>query len=276
MPPKNNRYTESRSMHQRAVKTIPLGTQTFSKAAMQYPEESPLYIERGEGPFLFDIDGNRYLDFTSALGANILGYGYPRIREAVRKQLEHGSIFTLPHPLEVEVAELVVEHIECAEMVRYGKNGSDATTAAVRVARAYTGRDKIAICGYHGWHDWYIATTPLNMGIPQAVKDLSFTFEYNDLSSLEKLFAENQNQIAAVIMEAVVAEMPKDDFLQNVRQICNREGAVLVFDEIVNGCRIALGGAGEYFGVVPDLATFGKPMANGLPFSMICGRREII
>ena len=271
-----NNFTESRNLYQRAIKVIPLGTQTFSKAAMQYPQESPLYIERGEGPYLYDVDGNRFLDFTSALGANILGYGYPKVREAVEHQLKMGSIFTLPHKLETEVAEMLVENIECAEMVRYGKNGSDVTSAAVRVARAYTGRDKIALCGYHGWQDWYIATTPFNMGIPHAVKELSFTFKYNDIDSLERLFTENPGQIGVVIMEAVVAEMPSNNFLRKVKDLFARKGAVLVFDEIVNGCRIALGGAGEYFGVTPDLAAFGKPMANGLPFAMICGRKEIM
>lgn len=263
-------------LQQRALKVIPLGTQTFSKATIQYPLEAPYFLERGEGPYLFDVDGNRFVDFISALGAIILGYNYGRVSDAVIQQLQRGSIYSLPHRLEVEVAELMVEHIPCAEMVRYAKNGSDATTGAVRVARAYTGRDKVAICGYHGWHDWYIGTTSMHIGVPASVRELSLTFKYNDIQSLERLFAEHPGEIAAVILEAIVAELPREGFLQQVKDLAHREGALLIFDEVINGGRIALGGAGEYFHVTPDLATFGKALANGLPFSMVVGRRDLM
>ncbi|MCM8788115.1 MAG: aminotransferase class III-fold pyridoxal phosphate-dependent enzyme, partial [Candidatus Omnitrophica bacterium] len=182
----------------------------------------------------------------------------------------------LPHKLEVELAELLCEVIPCAEMVRFGKNGSDATSGAVRVARAYTGRDKIVCCGYHGWQDWYIATTTRNRGVPEAVKNLTLTFEYNNIKSLEKIFEENRNQIACVIMEPVGVVEPKDNFLQKVKELTYKNGALLIFDEVVTGFRFSLGGAQEYFGVIPDLACFGKAIADGFPLSAIVGKKEIM
>lgn len=182
----------------------------------------------------------------------------------------------MPHPLEVELAELLVEVIPCAEMVRYGKNGSDATSAAVRVARAYTGRDKIACCGYHGWHDWFVGTTTRAMGVPQTTRALTLTFQYNGLQSLERLFDGHHNEIAAVIMEPVGVVEPENDFLARVKELAHRHGAVLIFDEIVTGFRLGIGGAQAYFGVTPDLACFGKAMANGFPLSAVVGCREIM
>ena len=222
------------------------------------------------------MDGNEYIDYITALGSVILGYNYPTVTEAVIKQINDGITFSLPHYLEVELAELLVELIPCAEMVRFGKNGSDATAGAVRVARAFTGRDKIACCGYHGWQDWYIGTTTRRLGVPKSTQQLTLTFEYNNIASLETLFAEHPEQIAAVIMEPIGIIEPIDGFLSKVKEVTHKNGALLIFDEVVTGFRIALGGAQAYFGVIPDLACFGKAMANGFPLSAIVGRREIM
>ncbi len=260
-----------------AENLIPGITQTFSKSPLMFTQGvSPVYVERGEGCFLWDVDGNRFIDYTMALAPCILGYNYEPINRRIVEQLSKGIIFTLPHRVEVELSEKLVELIPCAEMVRFGKNGSDMTTAAVRLARAYTGRDYIACCGYHGWHDWYIAVTSRNYGIPEDVGKYTLTFKYNDIESLERLFDEYSGKIAAVIMEPVSVEPPKDGFLEGVRDITRKNGALLIFDEIVTGFRFSIGGAQQYFGVIPDLACFGKAMANGMPISAIVGRKEIM
>jgi glutamate-1-semialdehyde 2,1-aminomutase/spore coat polysaccharide biosynthesis protein SpsF len=161
-------------------------------------------------------------------------------------------------------------------MVRFGKNGSDATAAAVRAARAYTGREKVACCGYHGWQDWYIGSTSRHLGVPECVRRLTLRFPYNDLDALHRLFEDHSGEIACVIMEPVVFDAPRPGYLESVRELCHSRGALLVFDEIVTGFRFAPGGAQEYFGVTPDLACFGKAMANGFPLSAVVGRAEIM
>jgi glutamate-1-semialdehyde 2,1-aminomutase/spore coat polysaccharide biosynthesis protein SpsF len=261
----------------RAKRLIPSQTQTFSKGPTQFVQGvSPAFLARGQGSHVWDVDGNEYIDYITALGPVILGYNYPAVTEAVIKQIHDGTSFSLPHYLEVELAELLVELIPCAEMVRFGKNGSDATAGAVRVARAFTVRDKIACCGYHGWQDWYIGTTTRRLGVPKSIQQLTLTFEYNNIESLERLFEENPDEIAAVIMEPVGVIEPEDDFLAKVKDVTHKNGALLIFDEIVTGFRVALGGAQAYFGVIPDLACFGKAMANGFPLSAVVGRREIM
>ncbi len=261
----------------RAEKIIPAATQTFSKGPTQYVQGvAPVYLQSGRGSHVLDVDGNDYIDYVMGLGPITLGYCYPRVDEAIRRQMEEGITFSLMHPLEVELSELLVEIIPCAEMVRFGKNGSDATAGAVRVARAYTGREKIACGGYHGWQDWYIGTTTRNKGVPGSTKELTIPFEYNNIESLRRIFAENKDEIAAVIMEPIIIAEPGDNFLQEVKELTHQNGAILIFDEIVTGFRIALGGAQEYYGVTPDLATFGKGMANGMPISAVVGRGEIM
>lgn len=235
-----------------------------------------MFIERGKGCYVWDVDGNKYIDYPLALGPITLGYGYGRIDRAVKKQLDSGIVFSQPHRYERELAEMLSEIIPCCEMVRFAKNGSDATSGAVRVARAYTGRDIVACCGYHGWQDWYIGTTTRNAGIPESVKSLTKVFEYNNIDSLEKIFNENPDRVAAVIMEPIGVAEPVEGFLRKVRELTRRHGAVLIFDEIVTGFRLALGGAQEYYAVVPDLACFGKGMANGFPISAVCGKKEIM
>ncbi|MEQ9370523.1 MAG: aminotransferase class III-fold pyridoxal phosphate-dependent enzyme [Coleofasciculus chthonoplastes F3-SA18-01] len=271
------RYHCSQELLSRALKTIPLGTQTFSKSKTQYPfGVSPYFLLRGIGSHVWDADENEYIDFINGLAAVTLGYKDLDVTNAVRTQLDEGVIFSLPHPIEMQVAEKIVEMIPCAQMVRFGKNGSDATSGAIRLARAYTGRDRVAICGYHGWHDWYIGSTSRNRGIPQSTQDLTHTFVYNDLESLYRLFRDYPHQIAAVILEPMNVVEPKDDFLGNVKELTHQKGAILIFDETITGFRYANGGAQEYFGVLPDLATFGKGIANGYPLSAVTGRADIM
>lgn len=237
---------------------------------------SPFFIERGRGSRVWDVDGNEYIDFVNSLLSISLGYQDPDVRKAVDAQLDEGTIFSLPHPIEVKVAEKLVEMVPCAEMVRFGKNGSDATAGAIRLARAYTGRDHVAVCGYHGWQDWYIGSTARNLGVPQAVRDLTHTFMYNDIGSLEAIFKDHPDGLAAVILEPMNIAEPKPGFLEEVKDLCARHKTLLVFDETITGFRFARGGAQELFGVTPDLATFGKGMANGYPIAAVVGRAEIM
>lgn len=272
-----NRYYHSEEMLNRALKTIPLGTQTFSKSKAQFPYKvSPYFIKRGEGSHVWDIDGNEYIDFINCLAAITLGYNDEDVNRAVQAQLNEGIIFSLPHPIEVEVAEKVVEMVPCAEMVRFGKNGSDATSGAIRVARAYTNRDHIAVCGYHGWHDWYIGSTSRRMGVPKSTQELTHSFSYNDIGSLEDIFSKKPDSIAAVILEPTSVFEPTDHFLEKVKDLSHKYGAVLIFDETVTGFRLSEGGAQEYYGVTPDLATFGKGIANGYPLSVLAGKKKIM
>jgi len=267
----------SREYFARARRVIPSATQTFSKGYTQFVQGvAPVFLARGRGSHVWDVDGNEYIDYPMALGPIVLGYDDADVVAAARAQLADGVTFSLAHPLEVEVAELLETLVPCAEMVRFGKNGSDATSGAIRAARAYTGRDMVACCGYHGWQDWYIGTTTRRRGVPDEVCALTRTFGYNDLASLERLFAEYPGRIAAVILEPVGVVEPRDEFLQRVAALTHANDAVLVFDEIVTGFRLALGGAQERFGVTPDLACFGKAMANGFPLSAVVGRREIM
>jgi glutamate-1-semialdehyde aminotransferase len=277
MPKPSKRIlAKSNALWERAIKIIPKGTQTLSKGPDQFVDGvAPKYIARGKGCHVWDVDGNEYIDYPMALGPFILGYGYPSVVKAVNKQIKEGNTFTLMHPREVELAELLVEIIPCAEMVRFGKNGADATMAAIRVSRAYTGRDHIAYYGYHGCYDWYAVTTSLNKGIPQFNRQLIHLFEYNKPSTLEKLFEQYPGQIGTVIMEQPGIE-PADNFLQKVIDIAHKNGALFILDEICTGFRYALGGAQEHYGIVPDLACFGKGMANGLPISAIVGKKEFM
>lgn len=272
-----SRYAHSEQLLERALRTIPLGSQTFSKSKTQYPlGVSPFFIQRGRGSRVWDVDGNEYVDFINSLAAITLGYCDPDVDAAVRRQLEDGIIFSLPHPLEMEVAEQLVKLVPCAEMVRFGKNGSDATSGAIRLARAFTGRDHVAVCGYHGWQDWYIGSTARNRGVPKATQELTHTWVYNNIDSLDKLFQTYPGQIAAVILEPMNVVEPLPGFLESVKELAHKHGAILIFDETVTGFRYAIGGAQAHFGVTPDLATFGKGLANGYPVSAVAGRADIM
>jgi len=277
MKAKKRSIHQSQALLERAKAKIPCQTQCLSKGPTQFVQGvAPVYLQRGEGSHVWDVDGNEYIDFMSGLGPISLGYNYPATNEAIRSQLESGTTFSLMHPLEVEVAELLTEIIPCAEMVRFGKNGSDATSAAIRIARAYTGREHLAQWGYHGWHDWYAVTTSRCKGIPRRFAELIHPFAYNQIESLEKVFRQYPQEIAAVIMEPVGTSAPENNFLQKVRDLCDRYGALLIFDEVITGFRWALGGAQEFFQVIPDLACFGKSMANGMPLSAVVGRRDVM
>lgn len=272
-----NNYTNSAEWLHRAEKTIPLGSQTFSKSRIAFPQNAaPLFIERGLGSKVWDADNNEYIDFVNGLLSVSLGYCDADVNQAVIDQLSSGITFSLPHRLEMEVAEELTKLIPCAEMVRFGKNGSDATSAAIRLARAYTKKEHVAVCGYHGWQDWYIGSTTRNLGVPECVRALTHTFTYNDLSSLERLFTEYPTQLAAVIMEPMNVAFPEAGFLEGVQALCKKHGSVLIFDETITGFRFDLHGAQGLFNITPDLATFGKGMANGFPISAIVGKREIM
>ena len=196
--------------------------------------------------------------------------------EAIERQLRDGITFTLPHPIEVEVAERVVDLIPGAERVRFAKTGSDATTAAVRLARACTGRDAVIVCGYHGWHDWYVASTSRAAGVPEAVRELTDSFVFNDLDSLDEALERQNGRTAAVVLEPVGAEEPVPGFLEGVVERVHAAGALVIFDEIITGFRLAFGGAQEHYGVVADLAAFGKALGNGMPISALAGRAELM
>lgn len=273
----NSRYLKSVEFLIQSEKVIPFASQTFSKSKYQYPSgASPLFLTKGKGCEVWDIDGNRYIDFVSNLASITIGYSDRKQNRAVQKQLKKGIGLSLPSPLETQVAEKIVTLIPSVEMVRFGKNGSDATSAAIRLARAYTGRNHVLVCGYHGWQDWFIGSTSRGKGVPQAVKNLTHTFIYNDLKSLQHLFSEFSGDVAAVILEPMNIEWPKNDFLQKVISTCEKEGAVCVFDETITGFRFSKGGAQSLFNVRPHLSTFGKGIANGFPLSAIGGRREIM
>jgi glutamate-1-semialdehyde 2,1-aminomutase len=270
-------YEQSQRYLERAERTIPLGSQTFSKSRTQFPYGvSPYFVTRARGSRIWDVDGNEYIDFINSLASVTLGYDDPDVTAAVKAQLEQGVIFSLPHTIEAEVAELICEMVPCAEMVRFGKNGSDATSGAIRLARAWTNRDRVAVCGYHGWQDWYIGSTARNRGVPRAVRELTHSFAFNDAESLRRLFDQHAGEFAAVILEPMNVNDPQPGFLHQVQQLTHAHGALLVFDETITGFRYAKGGAQELFGVVPDLATFGKGLANGYPVSVVAGRRPIM
>jgi len=268
---------KSKSLLKRAYEIIPGATQTFSKGANQWPRGvAPHYLTKGVGAWVWDIDGNKYLDHLMALGAVILGYGNQEVNQAIKIQIDEGTVFSQMHPIEVELAEKLVAIIPSAEMVKFCKNGSDATSAAIRAARAYTGRNYVAYCGYHGWHDWYIANTTRSAGIPEFNKELAYSFTYNDINSLSSLFAKHSNKFAAVIMEPVGVEIPKPGFLFAVKELCDKNGVVLIFDEVVTGFRLDIGGYQSVCGVIPSLSCFGKAMANGMPLAAVVGCKDIM
>lgn len=276
MNPKS-RFLESEKLLRLAEAVIPLGSQTFSKSRTQYPlGVSPFFASKGSGSYLWDVDGNKYVDLVASLAAVTLGYGDPEINKAVKRQLKKGVSLSLSSKLETVVAEKIIDLVPSAEMVRFAKNGSDATSAAVRIARYFTRRDHIISIGYHGWHDWYIGSTTRSMGVPSAVQALTLSARYNDLSHVENLFEEVKGDVAAVILEPMNSVDPAPGYLESLRSFCSSNNILLIFDEVITGFRFAKGGAQELFGVTPDLSCFGKGIANGFPISVIAGKREIM
>lgn len=257
-----------------ALDLIPAQTQTLAKGTTQNIKGvAPKFLQKGKGSHVWDVDGNEYIDYTMGVGPLSLGYAYDKVDEAIKEQLKDGITFSMPHPLEVEVAELIHKVVPNAESIRYARGGADVVSGAVRVARAYTGRSKVLCCGYHGWHDWYISVTDRNKGIPQEIQNLTYTFNYNDIQSVIDSI---DDDTACVVLEPFVFEEPKDNFLQELREVCTKNGTVLVFDEMWTGFRVALGGAQQYFGVKADLACFSKAVANGMPLSVLTGRKIIM
>ncbi|MEX2525585.1 MAG: aminotransferase class III-fold pyridoxal phosphate-dependent enzyme [Gammaproteobacteria bacterium] len=271
------RYAASRDWLAKVEALIPGGTQTFSKGPLLFPRgRAPHFLQQGRGGRVRDIDGNEYVDVMAALLAVILGYRDPDVDAAIRSQLQHGISFSLATQLEGELAERLIDIIPCADMVRFGKNGSDATAAAVRVARAATGRERVITTGYHGWQDWYIGATTRHKGVPECVRGLTHRAPFNDLEAMRGLFDQYPDEIAAVMIEPVHTEEPRTGYLQGLRDLTREQGAVLVFDEIITACRIHTGGAQAHYGVTPDLTCLGKALGNGMPLSVIAGRRELM
>jgi glutamate-1-semialdehyde 2,1-aminomutase len=272
-------FRESDRLRRRAHELVPGGSHTYAKGDDQYPVLAPGFIAKGVGAHVWDVDGNEYVEYGMGNRAVGLGHAHPSVIEAARAELVNGCNFTRPSAIEVTAAETFLSLIETAEMVKFCKDGSDATSGAIRLARAYTGRDLVAICGDHPFFsvdDWFIGTTAMNAGIPAATQALTVKFRYNDIDSVRDLFEKHPNQIAACILEPARTEEPRDGFLQELQQLCRAMGALLIFDEMITGFRWHRGGAQSYYGITPDLSTWGKALANGFSVSALAGKREFM
>lgn len=273
------KFTRSEAFAKKAMQLIPGGAHTYSKGCDQFPALAPGFIERGQGALVWDVDGNEFIDWGMGLRSVCLGHAHPAVLEAVTAMLQKGVNFTRPSPIEAEVAELITELVPSAEMVKFAKNGSDATTAAVKLARAYTGRDLVVRCAdqpFFSVDDWFIGSTVVDAGIPAPVKALTKQFPYNDADALEAMIQAHPNQIACVILEAAATSAPAPGFLERVRELTEKAGIVLIFDEIITGFRWHVGGAQTYYNVTPDLSTFGKAMANGFSCAALVGKKDIL
>ncbi|HEY9115348.1 MAG TPA: glutamate-1-semialdehyde 2,1-aminomutase [Bacteroidales bacterium] len=272
-------FSKSLELQKRFLEKIPGGAHTYAKGDDQFPEFMPLYIAKGKGSHVWDVDGNEFIEYGMGLRSVTLGHAFEPILQAVSKQLQLGSNFTRPAAIELECADEFLSIIDGADMVKFCKNGSDATNAAIRLARAYTGRNLVAVCADHPFfsiEDWFIGTTPMDAGIPQQIKNLTVKFSYNNLESVKQLFAENHGQIACVILEAEKYTPPEDDFLHKLKEICHQNGVVFILDEMITGYRWHLGGAQKKYNIVPDLSTFGKAMGNGFAVSALAGKKELM
>lgn len=267
------------SLRSRAHALIPGGAHTYAKGDDQFPVNSPGFIARGHGSHVWDVEGREYIEFGMGLRAVGLGHAYPSVIAAAARELERGINFTRPSPLEVECAESFLSFVTSADMVKFTKDGSTATSAAIRLARAFTGRDMVALCSDHpffSYDDWAIGTTPMDAGIPSASKSLTLTFRYNDLASAEALLASWPNQVAALILEPEKNEPPAAGFLAGLRELCTRHGTLLIFDEMITGFRWPTCSAQQFYNVTPDLSTFGKALGNGFAVSALAGKRDIM
>jgi len=267
------------SYQDRLLKAIPGGAHTYSRGFDQFPENAPQILKKGKGAYVFDLDGNQFLDYGMALRAVTLGYAKERINQAAIAQIENGNNLTRASLVELEAAELLIDLIDSADMVKFTKNGSTATTAAIKLSRAYTNRALVVRCAEHpffSYDDWFIGSTVMARGVPEKDAKRTKLFNYNDLASLEKLFSEYPNQIACVILEPASSEHPKNNFLQKVKELCHKNGTVFILDEMITGFRWHIKGAQHYYNVEPDLCTFGKAMANGFSVAAVAGKREIM
>lgn len=268
---------KSTSLRRKAHNLIPGGAHTYAKGDDQYPALSPSHIIRGQGCHVWDADGNEYIEYGMGNRAVGLGHAHPKVIEAVQRQLALGVNFTRPAAIEVEAAETLLELIPDADMIKFSKDGSDATSAAIKIARAYTGRDLIAICGDHPFFavdDWFIGSTAMWGGVPKAVRDLTVKFRYNDIESVQRLLAQYPGQIAGFILEPVRTEEPRDNFLHELRRLAHADGALFILDEMITGFRIHRYGGQHLYDIVPDLSAWGKAMANGFSVSALAGKRE--
>jgi glutamate-1-semialdehyde 2,1-aminomutase len=272
-------FDRSNQLRQKSHNIIPGGAHTYAKGDDQYPTLSPGFIARGKGSHVWDVDGNEFIEYGMGLRSVTLGHAYDPVVEAAYRQMQLGTNFVRPAAIELECAEKLLGFIEGAEMVKFAKNGSDVTTAAVKLARAYTGRDMVAICADHPFFsvdDWFIGSTGMPAGIPDTIRNMTVKFHYNDLQSLQDLFAEFPGQIACVVMEAEHVTPPEDGFLQQVKDTCHANGALFIIDEIITGFRWGIHGAQKIYNVVPDLSTFGKAMGNGFSISALVGKKEFM
>ena len=272
-------FSKSDRIQKRFHDVIPGGSHTYAKGDDQYPEFILPYIAKGEGCHVWDLNGNEFIEFGMGLRSVTLGHAYKPVVDAAYRQMLLGNTFNRPAAIELECAEQLLGMIQGAEMVKFGKNGSDATSASVRLSRAYTGRDMVAICGNHPFFsvdDWFIGSTPMSAGIPKAIQELTVKYQYNDIGSIKSLFQQYHEKIACVILEPEKEQEPKNDFLQEVKKICHENGAVFILDEMITGFRWHNGGAQSFYGVIPDLSTFGKAMANGFSVSALLGKKEIM
>ena len=283
--------TQSLETYERAGKLIPGWTQLISRRASQFANGvSPIYAQRAKGARFVDIDGNEYIDWVSAVGAIILGHADEVVDQAVKEQIDRGSLYSLNSPLEIELAEELVNTIPSAEMVRYTKGGGEACAVAVRIARGTSGKDKILFCGYHGWHDWYQAANYLEnpedgefpfagiepIGVPQVLANTVIPFAYGDLTMLEDLLKTNRNQIAAIMMEPIRSTLPEPGYLEGVKALAQEHGVILIFDEVSCGWRLSVGGVQKYLNVVPDMTVVAKAMSNGYPMGAVVGSRTVM
>lgn len=274
-----DRYAKSRALGPLAHRLIPGGCHTNAKGDDQYPEDAPGFIARGLGSHVWDVDGNEFIEYGMGLRAVTLGHAYPSVIAAAAAEMQNGVNFNRPSPIELRCAEQFMRCVPNHDCVKFTKDGSAATSAAVKLARAHTGRALVAICAdqpFFSSEDWFIGTTAVNAGVPQPIRDLTVGFRYNDLDSLRKLFREHPGQVAAVILEPARTEEPLPGYLSGVQALCREAGAILILDEMITGFRFAVGGAQSVYGITPDLATFGKAMANGFALSALVGRRELM
>ena len=272
-------FPQSRALQPKAHRLIPGGSHTYAKGDDQYPEHAPGFIARGKGCHVWDLDGNEFIEYGMGLRAIALGHAFEPVVEAAARQMRLGVNFNRPSKLEVDLAEAMLDIIDGADMVKFAKNGSDVTTAAVKLARAYTGRDLVAICRdqpFFSVDDWFIGSTDMNAGIPESVVSMTLKFPYNDPSGLQDLFERHPGQIACVVMEAEAVTPPAPGYLEAVKELCESHGAILIFDEMITGFRWHLGGAQKFHGVIPHLSTFGKAMGNGFAIAALAGKREIM
>jgi glutamate-1-semialdehyde 2,1-aminomutase len=277
--PKPMKFTKSVELQQKAHTIIPGGCHTYAKGDDQYPEHSPVFIERGKGSHVFDVDGNEFIEYGMGLRSVTLGHGNERVAQAAYKACLNGMNFVRPSPIEIEVAEEMLSLFPYGEMIKFGKNGSDVTNAAVKLSRAYTGRDLVGIPSnqpFFSVDDWFIGVTPMASGIPQCIRDMTVKFRYNDLKSVEDLFLQYPGKIACLIMEPAKEDDPVENFLHKVKDLCHKNGTVFILDEMITGFRWHINGAQKYYDIQADLSTFGKAMGNGFPVSALIGKRDIM